>query len=46
VTEIERVARVLFHWMHGHERWDESEPEEREDAMEAAALAIAAMREA
>jgi hypothetical protein len=42
---VERVARVLFHWQYGHNRWDEAEPEEREDVMEAARAVIEAMRE-
>lgn len=42
---VERVARALFHWQHGHDRWDEAEPEEREDACEAARAAIETLRE-
>lgn len=42
---VERVARVLHHWQAGHDRWDEADPLEREDAMEAARAAITAMRE-
>lgn len=42
---VERVAKALFQWQHGHDRWDEAEPDVREDACEAARAAIEAMRE-
>lgn len=42
---IERVAKALFQWQHGHDRWDEAEPEVREDACEAARATLEAIRE-
>jgi hypothetical protein len=42
---IERVAKALFLWQHGHDHWDDAAPEERDDAREAGRAAIEAMRE-
>lgn len=43
--KVERVARVLFCWQYGHNRWDEAEPEVREDCREAALVVIDTMRD-
>lgn len=42
---VERMARALYLWQYGKDDWDAAEPEEQEDAIEAARSAIEAMRE-